>query len=230
MSTGRRAVATTPKTPEARSPSLNRLRSGARRQRSRQAPAHRDGAGHFSRSTGSSTLHESKCHRHMTSMASPTEKESPDGWRYLQDLLVPVLLVVAALATSWSSYQATDGTGNRRSPPAAPAPSGSRPRGHRVWPRRRRRWISRPSRVGRCGPQWEPHAWGLLPRAVPATSSGPAYDARMATAPFTNPEAPPTPFATARIGWSRGRKRLRNSRLRCVTMICGCMVLVAALG
>ncbi len=49
----------------------------------------------------------------MTSMASPTEKESPDGWRYLQDLLVPVLLVVAALATSWSSYQATRWNGEQ---------------------------------------------------------------------------------------------------------------------
>ena len=95
----------------------------------------------------------------------------------------------------------------------------------------------------------------------------------MATAPFTNPEAPPTPFAmdTYRVESRQEAERLddaaeataaivrrdiqrssnyvltvvlyavvlffagmstrlRNSRLRCVTMICGCMVLVAALG
>ena len=52
-------------------------------------------------------------------MASPTEKESPDSWRYLQELLVTVLLVVAALATSWSSYQATRWNGEQAKAGAA---------------------------------------------------------------------------------------------------------------
>jgi len=37
----------------------------------------------------------------------------PDGGRNLQELLVTVLLVVAALGTSWSSYQATRWNGEQ---------------------------------------------------------------------------------------------------------------------
>jgi hypothetical protein len=45
-------------------------------------------------------------------MATPTEAP-PDSGRNWQELLVTVLLVVAALATSWSSYQATRWNGEQ---------------------------------------------------------------------------------------------------------------------
>jgi hypothetical protein len=45
-------------------------------------------------------------------MATPGEAP-PDGGRNWQELLVTVLLVVAALATSWSSYQATRWNGEQ---------------------------------------------------------------------------------------------------------------------
>jgi hypothetical protein len=45
-------------------------------------------------------------------MATPAD-EPPDGGRNWQELLVTVLLVVAALATSWSSYQATRWNGEQ---------------------------------------------------------------------------------------------------------------------
>jgi hypothetical protein len=48
----------------------------------------------------------------VTSMATPADAP-PDSGRNWQELLVTVLLVVAALATSWSSYQATRGNGEQ---------------------------------------------------------------------------------------------------------------------
>ena len=48
----------------------------------------------------------------MTSMATPADAP-PDSGRNWQELLVTVLLVVAALATSWSSYQATRWNGEQ---------------------------------------------------------------------------------------------------------------------
>ena len=48
----------------------------------------------------------------MTSMATDAEPAAP-GRRPWQELLVTVLLVVAALATSWSSYQATRWNGEQ---------------------------------------------------------------------------------------------------------------------
>ena len=48
----------------------------------------------------------------MTHMATPADA-APDGGRNWQELLVTVLLVVAALATSWSSYQATRWNGEQ---------------------------------------------------------------------------------------------------------------------
>jgi len=45
-------------------------------------------------------------------MATPADAP-PDGGRNWQELLVTVLLVVAALATSWSSYQATRWNGEQ---------------------------------------------------------------------------------------------------------------------
>jgi hypothetical protein len=48
----------------------------------------------------------------VTSMATPADAP-PDSGRNWQELLVTVLLVVAALATSWSSYQATRWNGEQ---------------------------------------------------------------------------------------------------------------------
>ena len=46
----------------------------------------------------------------MTTVASPGEAEPRRG---LQEVLLTVLLVVAAVATSWSSYQATRWNGEQ---------------------------------------------------------------------------------------------------------------------
>jgi len=46
-------------------------------------------------------------------MATPADDAAPDSGRNWQELLVTVLLVVAALATSWSSYQATRWNGEQ---------------------------------------------------------------------------------------------------------------------
>ena len=46
-------------------------------------------------------------------MATRTEGPPEGDGRNLQELIVTVLLVVAALATSWSSYQATRWNGEQ---------------------------------------------------------------------------------------------------------------------
>src|SRR6187200_2594142 len=53
-----------------------------------------------------------RSHLRAATMATPAE-EPPAGGRDLQEILVTVLLVMAALGTSWSSYQATRWNGEQ---------------------------------------------------------------------------------------------------------------------
>ncbi len=121
--------------------------------------------------------------------------EPPEGGRSWQELVVTVLLVVAALGTSWSSYQATRWNGEQ----AAAAGRTSAVR------------ISAARAQGQAQAQTQVDvatfiAWADADRGGDKRLADfyldrfrdefqPAYDAWMATEPFTNPEAPPTPFA-----------------------------------
>ncbi len=121
--------------------------------------------------------------------------EPPEGGRSWQELVVTVLLVVAALGTSWSSYQATRWNGEQ----AAAAGRTSAVR------------ISAARAQGQAQAQTQVDvatfiAWADANRQGDRELSAfyvdrfrdefkPAFDAWRATAPFSNPDAPPTPFA-----------------------------------
>src|SRR3954470_22336996 len=112
-----------------------------------------------------------------------------------QELVVTLLLVVAALGTSWSSYQATRWNGEQ----AAAAGRTSAVR------------ISAARAQGQAQAQTQVDvatfiAWADADRQGDHQLAAfyvarfrdefkPAFDAWRATAPFTNPDAPPTPFA-----------------------------------
>jgi hypothetical protein len=112
-----------------------------------------------------------------------------------QELVVTVLLVVAALGTSWSSYQATRWNGEQGA--AAGRTSAIR--------------ISAARAQGLAQSQTQVDvatfiAWADANRQGNHELAGfyrhrfrdefkPAFDAWRATGPFTNPDAPPTPFA-----------------------------------
>lgn len=184
-----------------------------------------------------------------------------------------MLLVVAALATSWSSYQATRWNGEQ-------AAAAGRTSAIRIEAARAQGLAQAQTQVDVA----TFIAWADADRSGNRALADfylgrfrdefrPAYDAWIATAPFTNPEAPPTPFAmdtyrvesreeaerldvaaetTAAIVrrdiqrssnyvltvvlyavvlfFAGMSTRLRNSRLRWVTTICGCIVLIASLG
>ncbi len=121
--------------------------------------------------------------------------EPPGGGRNLQELVVTLLLVVAALGTSWSSYQASRWNGEQ----AAAAGRTSAVR------------ISAARAQGQAQAQTQVDvatfiAWADADRQGDRELSAfyvdrfrdefkPAFDAWRATAPFSNPDAPPTPFA-----------------------------------
>jgi hypothetical protein len=121
--------------------------------------------------------------------------EPPGGGRNLQELVVTLLLVVAALGTSWSSYQASRWNGEQ----AAAAGRTSAVR------------ISAARAQGQAQAQTQVDvatfiAWADANRQGDRELSAfyvdrfrdefkPAFDAWRATAPFSNPDAPPTPFA-----------------------------------
>ena len=120
--------------------------------------------------------------------------EPPGGGRNLQELVVTLLLVVAALGTSWSSYQASRWNGEQ----AAAAGRTSAVR------------ISAARAQGQAQAQTQVDvatfiAWADANRQGDRELSAfyvarfrdefkPAFDAWRATAPFSNPDAPPTPF------------------------------------
>src|SRR3954449_10070930 len=127
-------------------------------------------------------------------MAAPADG-SPESGRNLQELVVTLLLVVAALGTSWSSYQASRWNGEQ----AAAAGRTSAVR------------ISAARAQGQAQAQTQVDvatfiAWADANRQGDHELAAfyvdrsrdefkPAFDAWRATAPFTNQDAPPTPFA-----------------------------------
>lgn len=127
-------------------------------------------------------------------MATPAD-EPPARERSRQELVVTVLLVVAALGTSWSSYQATRWNGEQAA--AAGRTSAIR--------------ISAARAQGLAQAQTQVDvatfiAWADADRQGDRRLASfyvdrfrdefkPAFDAWRATAPFTNPDAQPTPFA-----------------------------------
>src|SRR3954471_22036613 len=127
-------------------------------------------------------------------MAAPADAPPAPG-RTWQELVVTVLLVVAALGTSWSSYQATRWNGEQAA--AAGRTSAIR--------------ISAARAQGLAQAQTQVDvatfiAWADANRQGDRRLAAfyvdrfrdeftPAFDAWRATEPFTNPDAPPTPFA-----------------------------------
>ena len=115
--------------------------------------------------------------------------------RSWQELLVTVLLVVAALGTSWSSYQATRWNGEQ-------AAAAGRTNAIRIDAARAQGLSQSQTQVDVATfIAWaDAHGQGDRDRADFFVERfrdefKPAFDAWMATRPFTNPEAPPTPFA-----------------------------------
>jgi hypothetical protein len=121
--------------------------------------------------------------------------EPVDERRTWQELLVTVLLVLAALGTSWSSYQATRWNGEQ-------AAAAGRTNAIRID-------AARAQGLSQAQTQVDVAtfiAWADADRSGDREVADffverfrdefrPAYDAWLATDPFTNSEAPPTPFA-----------------------------------
>ena len=127
-------------------------------------------------------------------MATPAE-EPPAGGRDLQEILVTVLLVMAALGTSWSSYQATRWNGEQ-------AAAAGRTSAIRIEAARAQGLAQAETQVDVA----TFIAWIDADQSGNSTVADfyeqrfrdefrPAYDAWLATEPLTNPAAPPTPFA-----------------------------------
>ena len=119
----------------------------------------------------------------------------PGNGRNWQELVVTVLMVVAALATSWSSYQATRWNGEQ-------AAAAGRTSGIRIEAARAQGLAQAQTQVDVA----TFIAWADAERRGEEKVAAfyvdrfrdefrPAYDAWIATDPFTNPAAPPTPFA-----------------------------------
>jgi hypothetical protein len=124
-----------------------------------------------------------------------SQADAPAGGRTLQELVVTVLLVVAALATSWSSYQATRWNGEQ-------AAAAGRTNAVRIL-------AARADGLARAQTQVDVAtfiAWAdadqrgetkiaafYVHRFRPEFRA--AYDAWLALDPLTSADAPPTPFA-----------------------------------
>jgi len=131
---------------------------------------------------------------------------APEGGRNLQELLVTVLLVVAALGTSWSSYQATRWNGEQ-------AAAAGRTNAIRID-------AARAQGLSRSQTQVDVAtfiAWAEADRRGEDDVADffvkrfrdefrPAYDAWIATEPLTNADAPETPFAMDEYDVSAGDK------------------------
>jgi hypothetical protein len=121
--------------------------------------------------------------------------ESVGEGRSWQELLVTVLLVVAALGTSWSSYQATRWNGEQ-------AAAAGRTNAIRIEAARAQGLSQAQTQVDVATFIAWADAHGQGDRKVSdffvarfRDEFRPAFDAWMASRPFTNPDAPPTPFA-----------------------------------
>jgi hypothetical protein len=127
-------------------------------------------------------------------MAQPSE-DPPEGASKRQELLVTILLVVAAVGTSWSSYQATRWNGEQ-------AQAASRTNAIRID-------AARSASLGETQTEVDVAtfiAWADADRRGEEELADfyvarfrpefvPAFDAWMATDPLIDPDAPPTPFA-----------------------------------
>ena len=130
----------------------------------------------------------------MTAMASPADEAEAAGWSW-QELLVTVMLVIAALATSWSSYQATRWNGEQ-------AAAAGRTNGIRIE-------AARVDGLSRSQTQIDVAtfiAWADADERGETKVADfyvdrfrdefqPAFEAWMATDPLSDATAPPTPFA-----------------------------------
>jgi hypothetical protein len=127
-------------------------------------------------------------------MATPADAREERG-RDWQEVLVTVLLVVAALGTSWSSYQATRWNGEQ-------AKAASRTNAIRIEAARAQGLSQSQTQVDvatfiawadadRTGDKQLADFYVARFRA----EFKPAFDAWVATDPFSDPSAPPTPFA-----------------------------------
>jgi len=121
--------------------------------------------------------------------------EKPDGARDWQEVVVALLLVMAALGTSWSSYQATRWNGEQ-------AKAASRTNAIRIDAARAQGLAEAETEVDVA----TFIAWADADRSGEADLADfyasrfrdefeVAFDAWIATDPFTNADAPPTPFA-----------------------------------
>ncbi|TCO33403.1 hypothetical protein EV652_103404 [Kribbella steppae] len=130
----------------------------------------------------------------MTIVATGAD-ERPERGRNWQEVLVTVMLVVAALATSWSSYQATRWNGEQ-------AKAAGRTNAIRIDAARAQGLAQAQSQVDVA----TFIAWVDADRRGEADLADfyadrfrpefrPAFNAWIATRPFTNPDSPPTPFA-----------------------------------
>ncbi|HKE50596.1 MAG TPA: hypothetical protein VKE25_03720 [Actinomycetes bacterium] len=128
---------------------------------------------------------------------APDADEPPKAGRDRRELLVTMLLVGAALATSWSSYQATRWNGEQ-------AKATSRTSGIRIDAARAQGLAEAQTQVDVATFV----AWADADRRGDNDLAEfyvdrfrdefrPAFDAWLATRPFEDPAAPPTPFAMA---------------------------------
>jgi hypothetical protein len=130
----------------------------------------------------------------VTNVATGPE-ERPERGRIRHEVLVTILLVAAALGTSWSSYQATRWNGEQ-------AKAAGRTNAIRIDAARAQGLSQSQSQVDVA----TFIAWADADRRGEVEVANfyaarfrpefrPAFTAWMATRPATNPEAPPTPFA-----------------------------------
>src|SRR3954471_24764158 len=127
----------------------------------------------------------------VTSMATRAD----EGRRDWQEVVVTVLLVVAALGTSWSSYQATRWNGEQ-------AKAAGRTNAIRIEAARAQGLAQAQTQVDVATFIAWADAYRSHDKALAAfyvdrfrEEFRPAFDAWLATHPFGNRNAPPTPFA-----------------------------------
>ena len=110
------------------------------------------------------------------------------------EIVAAVLLSLAAVAIAWSSYQATRWNGEQAKAASRTNAIGSTRRARRVSRKHRRRSTWRRSSSGSTpGPAGTPLA--SFYRVRFRKEFKPAFAAWIATRPFANANAPPTPFA-----------------------------------
>ena len=127
-------------------------------------------------------------------MATPAD-EAPERGRDWQEVVVTVLLVVAALGTSWSSYQATRWNGEQ-------AKAASRTNAIRIEAARAQGLSQTQTQIDVATfIAWADAAQSGEPELADfyvdrfREEFRPAFEAWLATEPLTAPGAPPTPFA-----------------------------------